>query len=210
MRWLPNQKNVETGRFTFTHNVSQFTMFDSYLPQYEMAFKQGQASGAMCSYFGPNGASVCGNPWLLNGMIRGDAPGWGRPDAVVESDCSAVGNMIKNHYAANKTDASAKALNAGMDLYGGWGDDLWTEGDLETAIGAGMATTKTLDAAVKRTTMHKMKMGLFDPPLNTTAAGDTDTATDTDAATPADWRTLGPEAIDSAQTQQVAYGKFLV
>jgi hypothetical protein len=87
--------NVEASRFTFVANVSQFTMFDSYLPQYEMAFKEGQASGAMCSYFAPNGVSLCGNAWLLNGMLRGAAPGWARPDAVVESDCSAVGNMIK-------------------------------------------------------------------------------------------------------------------
>ena len=27
-------------------------------------------SGAMCSYFAPNGVSLCGNPWLLNGMLR--------------------------------------------------------------------------------------------------------------------------------------------
>jgi hypothetical protein len=40
-----NADNVETERFTFAANVSQFTMFDSYLPQYEMAFKEGQASG---------------------------------------------------------------------------------------------------------------------------------------------------------------------
>jgi hypothetical protein len=76
--------NVESSRFTFTANVSQFTMFDSYLPQYQMAFQEGQASGAMCSYFAPNGVSLCGNPWLLNGMLRGAAPGWNRPDAVVE------------------------------------------------------------------------------------------------------------------------------
>eukprot|EP01052_Picozoa_sp_SAG31_P043147 SAG31_NODE_7096_length_1789_cov_4.807692_1_plen_79_part_00 len=30
-------------------NISRFDFFDSYLPQYEIAFKQGNASGAMCS-----------------------------------------------------------------------------------------------------------------------------------------------------------------
>lgn len=39
---------------------------------------------------------------------------WNRPDAFFMSDCSAVANMVKNHYAANDTDASAKALNAGL------------------------------------------------------------------------------------------------
>jgi hypothetical protein len=78
--------------------------------------------------------------------------------------------MIKNKYAANKTDASAKALNAGMDLYGGWGDDLWGEGDLEAAITAGMTSTTKVDDAVRRTTMHKMKVGLFNLIATTTHA----------------------------------------
>lgn len=92
--------NVETSRFTFTHNVSQFSMWDSYLPAYRIGMQEGFASGVMCSYFAPNGTSVCGNEWLLDGVLR---KFWGRPDAVVESDCSAVANMVKNHYAANDT-----------------------------------------------------------------------------------------------------------
>ena len=43
------------------------------------------------------------------------------------SDCSAVGNVQKNGYANGPEDASAKAMNAGLDIYGGWGDDLWTQ-----------------------------------------------------------------------------------
>jgi hypothetical protein len=41
---------VETDRFNFANNVSQFEFWDSYLPQYEMAFREGEAAGAMCSY----------------------------------------------------------------------------------------------------------------------------------------------------------------
>lgn len=106
-----------------------FDMWDSYLPQYELAFTDGQAAGAMCrlvcclalgslqkSYFAPNGTSSCGNNWLMNGVIRSD---FGRPDAVVMSDCSAVANMEKNGMASGPEDASAKALNAGLNIYGG-------------------------------------------------------------------------------------------
>ena len=39
----------ETGRGYDTFNISQFDLFDTYLPQYEAAFKQGGASGLMCS-----------------------------------------------------------------------------------------------------------------------------------------------------------------
>merc|ERR1711907_699114 len=58
--------SVESSRFTFTANVSMFDLWDSYLPQYEAALTQGQSSGAMCSYFAPNGVSCCGNDYLLN------------------------------------------------------------------------------------------------------------------------------------------------
>lgn len=153
---------VETNRFNFVGNVSQFTFWDSYLPQYEMAFREGQAAGAMCSYFAPNGESVCGNDWLLNGVIR-SAQGWNRSDAVIESDCSAVANMVTNGYASDGVDASAKALNAGMDLYGGTKDDLWHSGALSQAINESRTSVAKLDAAVKRTTLQKMRLGLFDP-----------------------------------------------
>jgi xylan 1,4-beta-xylosidase len=33
--------NVETKRFTFSANVSDYDFWDSYLPQYEAAFTQG-------------------------------------------------------------------------------------------------------------------------------------------------------------------------
>jgi hypothetical protein len=112
----------------------------------------------------------------------------------------------QNKFAANKTDASAKALNAGMDLYGGWGDDFWGEGDLSSAIDAGLTSAAKVDDAVRRTTMHKMKVGLFDPPANATDGGGAASAASGAASgTPADWRTLGLEAVDSPKTQQVAY-----
>ena len=40
------------GRGYDTFNISKYNLFDSYLPQYEIAFKEGKASGAMCSYNG--------------------------------------------------------------------------------------------------------------------------------------------------------------
>ena len=65
--------NVESHRFTYSANVSQFDFWDSYLPQFEMAFvSPGKTDGAMCSYFAPNGISMCGNPALLNGMLRSE------------------------------------------------------------------------------------------------------------------------------------------
>ena len=82
---------------------------------------------------------------------------------VFMSDCSAVANFMKNGYATNSTDASAKALNAGMDVYGGWGDHLWEQGYLHKAITDGQTTEAILNQAMMRTTIQKMKVGAFDP-----------------------------------------------
>jgi hypothetical protein len=38
---------VETSRFTFSANLSNYTLHDSNLPQYKAAHMQGGASGVM-------------------------------------------------------------------------------------------------------------------------------------------------------------------
>eukprot|EP00930_Biecheleria_cincta_P033581 TRINITY_DN23268_c0_g1_i1.p1 TRINITY_DN23268_c0_g1~~TRINITY_DN23268_c0_g1_i1.p1 ORF type:complete len:813 (-),score=128.88 TRINITY_DN23268_c0_g1_i1:19-2457(-) len=176
--------NKEKDRWTFVANVSMFDLWDSYLPQYQRAFQEGNASGAMCSYFAPNGIPMCGNDWLMNGVVRKQ---WGRPDAVFMSDCSAVADFLKNGFAHNESDASAKALNGGLDLYGGWNDDFWTQGFLRSAIKLGLTTEHKLDEAVRRTSMQKMRLGVFDPLENQT------------------WTNLGLESVNSTLHQQVAF-----
>ena len=225
--------SVESSRFTFSANVTQFDFFDSFLPQYEMVFvdgermhtrahththvhthtdtipprRAGNASGAMCSYFAPNGVSLCGNPWLLNGMLRsqrlddvatgamtklGPGLGFDRPDAVVMSDCSAVGNMMKNVMKLDQEGASAQAINAGLDVYGGWGDDLWGQGFLASAVAHNKTSETSVRRAVRRTLMQKMRVGIFDSP-----------------ASDLPWADLGAETVGSAAHADINYDAAL-
>lgn len=80
--------SVEASRFTFSANVSQFDFWDSYLPQFEYAFTHGDnpTSGAMCSYFAPNGISSCGNNWLLNEVCHAEVVLIQRPDIAHPDD----------------------------------------------------------------------------------------------------------------------------
>ena len=39
----------ETGRGYDTFNISDFDLYDTYLPAFESAFKKGKSSGLMCS-----------------------------------------------------------------------------------------------------------------------------------------------------------------
>jgi hypothetical protein len=99
------------GRFAYDANVSAFDNLDSYMPPYAAGFVAGGAAGAMCSYSSFNGVPSCASPWLLTDMVRGY---WGRPDAVIMSDCGAVEDQYTaKHWAANISDASARTVQAG-------------------------------------------------------------------------------------------------
>ena len=176
--------SVETDRFTFSAPLSAFDLWDSNLPQYERAFVEGGASGAMCSYFAPNGVSSCGNSYLLNDVVRDH---WGSTDSIIMSDCSAVGNMRNNGMNLTDVTASGTALNAGMDIYGGWGDSLWTDGNLATAVEEGFSKEEDVDKAVKRSLLAKMKVGLFDDNL------------------PDEWTSLTVDDLASDYHKQVSY-----
>lgn len=93
----------------------------------------------------------------------------------------------KNVMKLNDTEASAQAMNAGMDIYGGWGDNLWGQGDLAKAVAEGLTSEETITASTRRTLMQKMKVGLFDPPEDSP------------------WAELGADALNSTYSQQVAY-----
>lgn len=198
--------SVETNRFVFSNPVSQFDFFDTFLPQYEMVFKEGNSSGAMCSYFAPNGVSLCGNPFLLNGMLRSESVdaatgsvtklgaglGFNRSDVVVMSDCAAVGNMMKNVMKLDQEGASAQAMNAGLNVYGGWDDNLWGDGFLASAIAHGKTSEVAVRRAVRRTMLQKMKVGLFDQPWEDLP-----------------WAHFGAETIGSAENVKAAYDAAL-
>jgi len=56
----------ETDRGHDTYNIALHDFYDTYLAQYEIAFTQGNATGAMCSYNGENGIPSCANNFILN------------------------------------------------------------------------------------------------------------------------------------------------
>lgn len=93
-------------------NISIFDLWETYLPQYERAFRFGGAAGTMCSYMsvriGNDGNATpagyvpsCANEYLLSEVVRSY---WGRPDATHLTDCGALANMAdQNHFTTNYT-----------------------------------------------------------------------------------------------------------
>eukprot|EP00759_Apiculatamorpha_spiralis_P036763 PhF_6_TR37047/c0_g1_i2/m.54220/K15920/XYL4; beta-D-xylosidase 4 len=149
--------SVENNRGAFNGIIDTFDMYDTYLAQYKIAFVDGGASGAMCSYASINGIPSCASSFLMNDVVRTQ---WGRPDVLFTSDCGAVSNMVEqNHYASSYQDASAKALNAGMDLNT---ESTYTL-TLQAAIAQNLTTEAILDEAVRRVLTLRMRTGMFDP-----------------------------------------------
>eukprot|EP01116_Phalansterium_solitarium_P015449 TRINITY_DN3413_c0_g2_i1.p2 TRINITY_DN3413_c0_g2~~TRINITY_DN3413_c0_g2_i1.p2 ORF type:complete len:747 (-),score=307.36 TRINITY_DN3413_c0_g2_i1:314-2554(-) len=173
--------SVETNRGHDTYNISTFDFFDTYLPQYAMAFQQGHASGVMCSYNAENGHPSCANGWLLN-LIRTT---WGVPDAVVMTDCGALSNMLGPPLNAPSGEAAAAwALNNGTDLEAG--STIWNQ-YLLNAINQNLTTVAAVEASIRRTLLAQMTAGRFDPPAQVS------------------WTNISTSVVNSTLHQQVSY-----
>lgn len=79
----------EPLRHSFSATVSKTDWFDTYLPAFEAAVREGGAYSVMGAYNSINGVPCCANPFLLTYLLRDK---WGFKGYVV-SDCGAIGDM---------------------------------------------------------------------------------------------------------------------
>ena len=77
-----------------------------------MAAVQAGAGNVMTGYMDFNGVPATGNRWLFAEVLRG-ALGF---EGFVVSDANAVRNLLTHGFAADLTDAGARAVNAGVDM----------------------------------------------------------------------------------------------
>ena len=116
------------------------------------------ADSIMTAYMDLNGIPATGNHWLLTEVLRET---WGF-DGFVVSDAQAVHNLRTHGFAADLTDAGARAVKAGVDMEMAIGDPAYAH--LPEAIEAGLVDEEVLDAAVRRVLTAKVRMGLLDQP----------------------------------------------
>ena len=86
---------------------------------------------------------------------------WGF-DGFVVSDANAVRNLVTHGFAADLTDAAARAVNAGVDMEMAISDPAYAH--LPEALESGAANPQAVDASVRRVLEAKIRMGLFDAP----------------------------------------------
>ena len=138
-------------------NVSDSELWNVVLPPFAAAIEAG-AGNVMTAYMDLNGIPATGNRWLFADVLRG-ALGF---EGFVVSDANAVRNLLTHGFAADLTDAGARAVNAGVDLEMAISDPAYAH--LPEALESGATDVETIDASVRRVLEAKIRMGLFDDP----------------------------------------------
>jgi beta-glucosidase len=146
----------EEGRYEFNAQPSERDLYDSYLPHFEAAVREGRVASIMGAYNALYGQPCCASELLLTKILRDR---W-KFDGFVVSDCGAIGNIFLRHSAApNQPAADAKALLAGCDLE--CGSDY--AGSMLDAVKRGLVTEKQIDTALLRVFTVRVRLGMFDP-----------------------------------------------
>jgi len=146
--------NQETNRNTINEVISDRTLHEIYLPQFETAVKDAHAGAVMCAYPSVNGEFMCQNDYLLDTVLRGQ---WGFT-GFVQSDFGA----------AQSTVGSAEA---GMDLEMQTG--VYYGSAMEQAVEDGQVSIGTVNQLLISRFTVMFQFGLFDRALTTTPIPET-------------------------------------
>ncbi len=149
----------EGGRDSYPIHWSKRYLEETHLISFQKAFQQGKSRSVMTSYNLLDGRPSTANHWLLTEKLKKE---WNFNGFVI-SDASAVGGANVLHFTAKDyDDASAQAINAGLDVifqteYQHY--KLFIPPFLD-----GRILKERIDDAVARVLRAKFELGLFENP----------------------------------------------
>ena len=147
----------EWNRHTYNAQISNYDLWDTYLPAFEQLVKQAKVTGVMCAYNSFFGQPCCGNDLLMTDILRNQ---W-KFDGYVTSDCGGIEDFYKHHKThPDEASAAADAVLHGTDCECSHNGAYQALAD---AIGEGLITEEQLDTSVKRLFKLRFQMGMFDP-----------------------------------------------
>jgi beta-glucosidase len=154
----------EPGRHKDDVKVSKHDQLDTYLPAFRATVTEGRAGSVMCAYNSINGQPACVNEFLLQDQLRTK---WNFQGYVV-SDCEAVVNIFRDHhFTKTQAEASALALQRGMDNECIDFSKVKDDHDYKSYLDAykqGILKESDIDRALIRLFTARIKLGMFDPP----------------------------------------------
>jgi beta-glucosidase len=146
----------EPERHRFDAEPPERDFYETYLPHFEAAVREGHVGAVMGAYNSVYGKPACANPLLLTELLRNQ---WGF-DGHIVSDCGAIYDIYGNHRFANSPEeAAADAVKAGDDLCCGTDYN-----SLTRAVKEGLISEAEIDAALSHVLKARFQLGLFDPP----------------------------------------------
>jgi beta-glucosidase len=153
---------AEGGRDYNQVDISESDLRNLYLPPYKAAVAAG-ADGVMSSFNTVAGVPATANHHLLTDILRGE---WGF-DGLVDSDYTAVQELIPHGVAADGADAARVALTAGLDMEM-VSTNIATNG--KQLLAEHKVSMSRINDAVRDVLRVKFKAGLFDHPYADVAA----------------------------------------
>jgi beta-glucosidase len=150
----------EWSRSTYNAKVSNYDLWDTYLPAFRDLIVDAKVSGVMCAYNAFDGQPCCSSDKLMNDILRNQ---W-KFTGYVTSDCGGIGHFFRTH----KTHPNAESAAADAVLHG---TDCECSSQpsyraLTKAIAEEMITEKQIDVSVERLFTIRFRLGMFDPEEN--------------------------------------------
>jgi beta-glucosidase len=155
---------VNAGREYASVDISERTLREVHLPSFETAVEAGVAA-VMPAFTDLAGIPLTAHEQLLRGELRGRL-GF---DGVIVSDYNAIGELMQHGVAADRIEAAALALNAGVDI--DMMSDAYRHG-LPEALRRGLVNERQIDQAVRRVLRLKERLRLFEDPYRKRAVAD--------------------------------------
>jgi beta-glucosidase len=145
----------ESKRHSIDDNPPERDFYETYLPHFEMAVREGHVGGVMGAYNSVFGTPACASPLLLTDILRKQ---WGFNGYIV-SDCGAIRDIYVNHkFVSTPEEAAAVAVKAGCDICCGSEYNA-----LVTAVQKKLISEVEVDNALAYALKTRFRLGLFDP-----------------------------------------------
>jgi beta-glucosidase len=147
---------AEAGRDYNSTEISEHTLRQYYLPPFHAAIEEGAVT-LMSAFNALNGVPSSANPFTLTEILRRE---WGF-QGIVDSDYTALAELIPHGIANDGATAARKAFIAGVDM--DMVSSLYHD-HLAKLVRSGEVPEVAVDEAVRRVLRVKLALGLFELP----------------------------------------------
>ncbi len=140
--------------------IAENDLREKFFAPFLACFRAG-ALTAMVNSASINGIPTHANAVLLSGWVK-EQLGW---DGLLVTDWADIDNLyVRDHVAADKREAVAMGINAGIDMIMDPYDPACVD-DIVALVEEGRISKARLDDAVRRVLRLKVRLGLFENPL---------------------------------------------